>query len=358
MLSCTKLLHNRGVKKAEVRGPRGAEVAKPGKSASSRAKPELIGYARVSTDDQEAQAQVATLKKAGVREENLFVEKISSRRWDRPELHKALGRLEEGKVLVVWRLERLTGSLKHQLQILDILKDKKAGLKSLTEFFDTTTPAGQMFMNMLGAWNQYRLDSMRENTLSGLATARAKGNIGGRRKKLSPFQEQELVEMVRSGRKSAAEAARLFGINRSTAGRKLDRHFKTLEPKSDQRGHTIQSKIGNNSNGVSTSPLPAEPPAPKTLEVELHLRVEDNSKFVRGKGRSREEIERRVLSRFSMQKPDKDGSEYTLTIHYSSDDELECTVTEIFQEASRIADLRNGFVEMDIQEIGGQERVW
>lgn len=130
---------------------------------------------------------------------------------------------------MVWRLERLTSNLKHQLQILDLLKEKKAGLKSLTEFFDTTTPAGQMFMNILGAWNQYPLDSMRENTLSGLATARAKGRIGGRRKKLTPTQEAELVEMVRSDRKSAAEASRLFGINRSTAGRILDRHPVGLE---------------------------------------------------------------------------------------------------------------------------------
>ncbi len=178
----------------------------------------------MSKDDQEAQTQIAALRKAGVKEENLFVEKISSRRWNRPELHKALNGLQAGDVLTVWRLERLTGSLGRQLQILDILKEKKAGLKSLTEFFDTTSPAGQMFLNILGAWNQYCLDSMRENTLSGLQAARAKGRIGGRRKKLTPTQEQELVEMVRSGRKSAAEAARLFGVHRATAGRILDRH--------------------------------------------------------------------------------------------------------------------------------------
>lgn len=96
----------------------------------------------------------------------------------------------------------------------------------------------------------------------------------------------------------------------------------------------------------------------KTVQVELYLRVENNNSFVRGKGRSREEIEARVLARYGMRKGGKDSWTYTLTIPYTTDEELEGIIAEIFQEAECIADLRNGFTEGDMREIGGQERSW
>lgn len=103
---------------------------------------------------------------------------------------------------------------------------------------------------------------------------------------------------------------------------------------------------------------PPDQPEVKTIQVELYLRVENNNKFVRGKGRSREEIEQQVLSRYGMQKPSPDSWTYLLTIPHTSDEELEAIIYELFQEAERIADLRNGFTEGDIQEIGGRERSW
>lgn len=109
-------------------------------------------------------------------------------------------------------------------------------------------------------------------------------------------------------------------------------------------------------------PVKAEsvPPQPevKTIKVELYLRFENNNSFVRGKERSREEIERRVLSRYGMQKQGKDSWTYLLTIPYTTEEELESIINGIFQEAEHIADLRNGFTEGDMQEIGGQERSW
>src|SRR6201984_894598 len=102
----------------------------------------LIGYARVSTDDQDTAAQVAALKAAGC--ERIYREKASGGRWDRPELHRLLDHLRKGDVLIVWKLDRLSRSVRDGLIIMERLAEAKAGLRSLTEAIDTTTPAGRM----------------------------------------------------------------------------------------------------------------------------------------------------------------------------------------------------------------------
>ena len=108
----------------------------------------LIGYARVSTNDQETATQVAALKAAGC--ERIYREKASGGRWDRPELHRLLDQLREADVLVVWKLDRLSRSLRDVLTIMERLTEAKAGFRSLTEAIDTTTPAGRMMMQMVG----------------------------------------------------------------------------------------------------------------------------------------------------------------------------------------------------------------
>src|SRR5208337_5489923 len=107
-----------------------------------------IGYARVSTQDQDAVAQISALKNAGC--ERIFQEKVSGGRWDRPELHRLLDQLRKGDVLVVWKLDRLSRSLRDVLTIMERLAEAKAGFRSLTEAIDTTTPAGRMMMQMVG----------------------------------------------------------------------------------------------------------------------------------------------------------------------------------------------------------------
>src|SRR3989442_11329821 len=108
----------------------------------------LIGYARVSTNDQETATQVAALKAAGC--ERIYREKASGGRWDRPELHRLLDQLREGDVLVVWKLDQLSRSLRDVLTIMERLAEAEAGFRSLTEAIDTTTPAGRMMMQMVG----------------------------------------------------------------------------------------------------------------------------------------------------------------------------------------------------------------
>ena len=181
----------------------------------------LIGYARVSTDDQDTAAQVTALKEAGC--ERIFREMASGGRWDRPQLHRLLDQLRPGDVVVVWKLDRLSRSLRDVLMIMDRLGEAVAGFRSLTEAIDTTTPAGRMMMQMVGAFAEFERAMLRERTQAGLEAARQKGRVGGRRPKLSPQQQSEIRKMVSSGEKTAAEAARLFKVHPATISRLLAR---------------------------------------------------------------------------------------------------------------------------------------
>ena len=178
-----------------------------------------IGYARVSTQDQDAVAQIAALKNAGC--ERIFQEKVSGGRWDRPELHRLLGQLRKGDVLVVWKLDRLSRSLKDVLTLMEKIAQAEAGFRSLTEVIDTTSPAGRMMMQIVGTFAEFERAMLRERTRNGLDAARKQGRIGGRRPKLKVHQQEEIVQLVKSGQKSAADAARLFNIHPSTVSRLL-----------------------------------------------------------------------------------------------------------------------------------------
>jgi DNA invertase Pin-like site-specific DNA recombinase len=176
-----------------------------------------LGYHRVSkSEDQDARPQIDALEAAGCR--LIFEERASGGRWDRPELHRLLNCLRPGDVLVVWKLDRLSRSLKDLLLILEKIDHARAGFRSLTEAIDTTTPAGRMMMQMLGSFAEFERAMVRERTHAGLQAAKAEGRQGGRRPKLLPHQKTEIIGMLGAGR-SAAELARLFQVHRATIGR-------------------------------------------------------------------------------------------------------------------------------------------
>jgi len=181
----------------------------------------LIGYARVSTNEQDTTAQTSALKTAGC--ERIFREKATGGRWNRPELHRLLDHLRKGDVLVVWKLDRLSRSLRDVLAIMERIQEEKAGFRSLTEAIDTTTPAGRMMMQMIGSFAEFERAMLRERTRAGLEAARKEGRIGGRRPKLLPQQRAEVVKMVTKGKKTAADAARLFNVHPATISRLLAR---------------------------------------------------------------------------------------------------------------------------------------
>jgi DNA invertase Pin-like site-specific DNA recombinase len=157
---------------------------------------------------------VKALKTAGC--ERIYREKASGGRWDRPELHRLLDQLRKSDILVVWKLDRLSRSLRDVLTIMEQITEAQAGFRSLTEAIDTTTPAGRMMMQMVGAFAEFERAMLRERTKAGLDAARRDGRVGGRRHKLSPQQRTEIKKMVSRGEKTAADAARLFRIHPST----------------------------------------------------------------------------------------------------------------------------------------------
>ena len=188
------------------------KVSKPDKAGL------LLGYARVSRgDEQNNTLQTKALKAAGCT--RLFEEAASGGRWDRPELHRMLDHLRDGDTVVVWKLDRLSRSLKDVLHIMERIGNAGAGFRSITENIDTTTSAGRMMMQMIGAFAEFERAMIRERTSAGLAAARAAGRIGGRRKKLDAAKRREIADGVITGRKSGADMARLYNISQPTVSR-------------------------------------------------------------------------------------------------------------------------------------------
>ena len=168
-----------------------------------------VGYARVSTGDQDTALQLDALDKTGVRV--VFQESTSSV-GPRPQLQRALKSLCPGDVLVVWKVDRLARSLADLLQILTRLKAVGAALKSLTEPIDTSTPIGEFTIQILGAVAQLERSLIRERSIAGQVAAIRKGRWPGRPRKLTPDQELELFDRWAQG-ESKASLARYFGVS-------------------------------------------------------------------------------------------------------------------------------------------------
>ena len=151
----------------------------------------------------------------------VFEEKMSGGRWDRPELHRLLGQLRKSDVVVVWKLDRLSRSLKDVLLVMEKIEKVGADFQSLTEAIDTSTPAGRMMMQIVGSFAEFERAMLKERTKSGLDSARKEGRIGGRRAKLTVQQQKEVISLVTSGQKTGADAARLFRVHPSTVVRLL-----------------------------------------------------------------------------------------------------------------------------------------
>lgn len=178
----------------------------------------LLGYARVSTSEQDTRLQLDALRKAGVRK--VWQEQRSAVK-RRPELVTLLDALREGDTVVVWKLDRLARSLRDLLGILDRITSAGAGFRSLTEAIDTTTPAGKLALHMLGAVAQFERDIIRERSIAGMEVARADGVRLGRAPALDARATSQLARQWESGRYSKTELAKMHGVSISTVKRTL-----------------------------------------------------------------------------------------------------------------------------------------
>jgi DNA invertase Pin-like site-specific DNA recombinase len=177
-----------------------------------------IGYARVSSLDQHPETQIEALEAAGC--ERVFTDHgVSGAKASRPELDGCLAYLRQGHTLTVWKLDRLGRSVSHLVQVVDDLRGRGVQFVSLTEGFDTTTPAGRLLFHILAALAEMERELIRERTLAGIARAKAEGRLGGRKTVMSP-QRIEVARMLAEGR-PVSEVARVLGVGRATLYRAL-----------------------------------------------------------------------------------------------------------------------------------------
>jgi DNA invertase Pin-like site-specific DNA recombinase len=148
-----------------------------------RKMPRLIGYARVSTQEQDLNLQLDALEKAGCTKDKIFIDKISGAKAERPGLEKCLAEIQPGDTILVWRLDRLGRSMVHLISLIEDLRTKKIGFKSICDgAIDTTTASGELIFNIFSSLAQFERRLIQERTKAGLDAARARGRQGGRKK--------------------------------------------------------------------------------------------------------------------------------------------------------------------------------
>jgi len=178
-----------------------------------------IGYARVSTTDQHLNLQQDALQAAGC--ERLFTDVISGARGERPGLTAALQECRSGDTLVVWKLDRLGRSLPHLVETVGALAARDVGFHSLQEHIDTTTSGGKLIFHIFASLAEFERDLIKERTVAGLAAARARGRIGGRRPVMTPDKLTVARAMYDAGDYTVQQIAATLGVGRATIYRHL-----------------------------------------------------------------------------------------------------------------------------------------
>lgn len=188
----------------------------------------LLGYARVSTTEQDLALQLDALEAAGCY--RVFRDIASGAKTARPDLDKLLDQIRPGDTLVVWKLDRLGRSLPHLVEVVNGLRDRGVHFRSLQESLDTSTAAGKLLFHLMAALAEFERDLIRERTNAGLAAARARGRKGGRPKALTPLQAMLARQMWEMREHPIAEIAGTLGVSRAT----IYRAIRALEPKQAQ----------------------------------------------------------------------------------------------------------------------------
>ena len=183
---------------------------------------EKIGYARVSTLDQNLDLQIDALKKAGC--DKIYIDKITGGTMERKEFQEMLKYARAGDTIVVWKLDRLGRSLKNLLILIDELKQRQIEFISTTQNIDTSTPTGKVMLSVFGMMAELEKDLVRERTMAGLKSARARGRVGGRPKALTSEQIISLKAIYETKKVPIAEICKMFEIKKPTMYKYLKSH--------------------------------------------------------------------------------------------------------------------------------------
>lgn len=188
-----------------------------------------IGYARVSTDEQELNLQTDALQDFGC--EKIYCEKVSTRKKTQPELDKALDNLRAGDTFVVWRLDRLGRDLSHLISTVETLKEINVEFVSLVEHIDTSTPTGELVFHVFASIAQFERSLNSERTKAGIAAARKRGVTLGRKPAMSDKDAKKAFQMLQAKTITKKEVAQHFGVSRPT----LDKALKDVSIDEEQR---------------------------------------------------------------------------------------------------------------------------
>ena len=200
----------------------------------------VVGYARVSTFEQNLDLQHDALKGAGC--EKIFSDQSSGAKSERPGLRQALEYLRSGDTLVVWKLDRLGRSLQHLIDTVTSLDERGIGFRSLQENLDTTTSGGRLVFHIFGALAQFERELIRERTLAGLASARARGRRGGRPKKLDDKKVTMARSLLKDPERTVTEVAQTLGVSRATL-------YTYLTESGTESSYTGSSNTGSKEQG-------------------------------------------------------------------------------------------------------------
>lgn len=179
----------------------------------------LVGYARVSTEDQRLDLQLDALKGAGC--EKVFSDQVSGAAATKAGLDDALAYVRSGDTLIVWKLDRLGRTVKGLVELVDELKERGVQFKSVTDGIDTSTSAGKFFFHVMAAMAEMERDLIRERTNAGLAAARARGRLGGRKPKMNASKLDAAKKLLLAGT-PVSEVAKTLGVGRATLYRNLN----------------------------------------------------------------------------------------------------------------------------------------
>jgi DNA invertase Pin-like site-specific DNA recombinase len=194
----------------------------------------LVGYARVSTAEQNVQMQLDALRRAGVHEDNLWFEQVSGASSKRPKLALAMADARAGDTFVVWKLDRLGRSMLDLLNKMNDFEKRQVAFRSLTEGIDTATPGGKFLLHMLAAAAQFERDMIVERTKAGVAAYRARGGRIGQPPKLSPEDVKTAMKMIADG-KSVRDVAKHFSVAPGTVYNHVGKTITALRDKAKRK---------------------------------------------------------------------------------------------------------------------------
>ncbi|MDZ4417312.1 recombinase family protein [Bacillus cereus] len=275
----------------------------------------IYGYARVSTKQQDLIRQIDMLQNYNCIE--ILTEKMTGTKSDRPELNRLKDKIRNGDTLVVESFSRLGRSTKDLIELVEYFENKGVKLISIKEQFDTNTPQGKLMLTVFQAFSQFERDLIAQRTQEGLESARARGRVGGRPRVKNSFIERAL-KLYDSKEYSIQEIVNMTGISQATLYRYIRKNKQTEK---DEKTKEL------------------------TAIIRMLLRVENNNKFVRGKGKVQKNIESFLISQYNMEQR---SGEYIFYVPYSTIPDLEQKVDSIIREINFEADLQNCFTELDM----------